>query len=167
MISMGWSNGVRRPVHPPGCQQFPFRIVVVDRELPTTWGRMDLARLVTVSGCASSCGYHHSSRGYQCCQDYQLLHGLHLSVSPMAEFTKYKHRLIWPRGQQEDRGRVQLCQTGPGWGSGGFARVARTVCRLWDGQGAVLPRKCTSIAELPLAGALFIVIGPPRPCQHS
>ena len=41
-------------------------------------------------------------------------------------------------------------------------RVARTVCRLWDGQGGVLPRKCTSIAELPLAGALFIVYRPAK-----
>ena len=58
--------------------------------------------------------------------------------------------------------RVQLCQTGPGWGSGGFARAARTVCRLWDGQGAVLPRKCTSIAELPLAGAFIYCYRPAK-----
>ena len=62
---------------------------------------------------------------------------------------------------------MQLCQTGPGWVSGGFARVARTVCRLWEGQGVVEPRKCTSMTSFLLRVPLYIVIGPPRPCQHS
>ena len=52
---------------------------------------------------------------------------------------------------------MQLCQTGLGWGSGGFARAAHTACRLWEGQGVVEPRKCTSMTSF-LLRVLYLLI---------